>query len=269
MTAASLIGIWLWRTGSFKRLFGVAATWWVLPLLLTTILCRSTGAIALLIAGLGVLWISRHSNSRIALACLIAMTPAYIALRSTGLWHGEEIVALAKIVSEERANSLQFRIENEDLLLWKALKRPLFGWGGWGRNRVFDQYGRDLSVTDGRWIIDLGAYGFVGMVSYFAALLAPAVLLVRRFSPRRLMSAELAPPLALAVVVTLYAIDSIPNAMTNPIFLLAAGAVAGIAASPLRVLKTETDALPSLATGRFAECVPPRRPYPHPNTAIV
>ena len=37
-----------------------------------------------------------------------------------------------------------------------ALDRPVFGWGGWGRSRLHDDQGRDVSVTDGLCIISAG-----------------------------------------------------------------------------------------------------------------
>ena len=47
------------------------------------------------------------------------------------------------------------------MLAAKAMRRPVFGWGGWGRSRVHDEWGTDLSITDGLWIIQFGQLGQV------------------------------------------------------------------------------------------------------------
>ncbi|BDZ74639.1 hypothetical protein GCM10025856_23580 [Methylophaga marina] len=46
--------------------------------------------------------------------------------------------------------------------------------GGWARSRVFDpETGKDISVTDGYWIIILGKYGWVGFLSTFLFMILP------------------------------------------------------------------------------------------------
>ncbi len=56
-------------------------------------------------------------------------------------------------------------------------------------------------------------------------MLIPLTLLTVRFRPKQLVSKEMAPALVLAMLPTIYALDSLPNAMANPVFLLAGGAV--------------------------------------------
>ncbi len=136
MTGASLVGIWLWRMGVLKRLWGASMSWLGAVLFITTVLCRSAGALAFLFGSLGALWFTSQTKTRLALVCTILLAPTYIAVRTTGLWHGEELIALAEQMSKDRADSLQFRIKNEDILVAKALQQPIFGWGGWGA-RVF------------------------------------------------------------------------------------------------------------------------------------
>ena len=65
--------------------------------------------------------------------------PIYYAVRITDALVGPHAVELVRMfINEERAHSLEYRLENEDLLIAKALQRPIFGWGGWGRNCVYD-----------------------------------------------------------------------------------------------------------------------------------
>ena len=73
------------------------------------------------------------------------------------------------------------------------MERPVWGWGGWGRNRVFDTSGRDVSVTDGMWVIYLGVYGLVGLVAWTALLLLPSYLFLIRYPVRSWATPEVAP----------------------------------------------------------------------------
>ena len=76
----------------------------------------------------------------------------------------------ANSISEERAESLRVRFDNEQQLLERASQRFLFGWGRWGRSRIYDEYGKDISLTDGRWVITLGQFGVLGFLAEFGLL---------------------------------------------------------------------------------------------------
>ena len=97
--------------------------------------------------------------------------------RVSGIWTGEQAVELIRmVINDRRADSLEFRMENENLLAEHALRRPWFGWGGWGRNFVTDRYGRSITTVDGMWIIALGTNGLIGLISFESALLLPMVI---------------------------------------------------------------------------------------------
>ena len=49
---------------------------------------------------------------------------------------------------------------NEELLSSRAREQFLFGWGGYGRNMIFDGAGNAVTVTDSLWIIAFGQNGF-------------------------------------------------------------------------------------------------------------
>ena len=139
MTVVALTGWWLWRCGSIKRIgqypFGPV----LLPVLMvTTIICRSAGALAILFAGMGLLWASVRFRTRALLLALVLVGPLYVSVRSTNLWSGQQAVDLAvMIVGPDRAESLGYRFKCENLLAAKALVQPIFGWGGWGDNTVY------------------------------------------------------------------------------------------------------------------------------------
>ncbi len=228
MSMSALIGIWLWWTGAVRRITGVPVILFVIPLLVTAVLCKSMGALILLGLGLAALASIKALGTRLVAWVLIAAAPAYVALRVSKSWDGTQVREMAATVSTERAQSLRFRLYNEDLLVTKAMQQPVFGWGGWGRNRVTDAKGVAITVIDGQWINVLGLYGFVGLGSFGAVLLLPPVLLLRRVAVGQWGNPVFATAGALVMVNILYMIDNIANAMVNPVYMLAAGALAGV-----------------------------------------
>ena len=230
MASGSMIGLWLWASRSIKSIARVPMPWVMPVLLIATVLVKSTGAVILLASGLGALFTAKRFRTAAAAICLMLVPPAYIAARMADLWTGSDLVAaIGGMFDDERSQSLQTRLSNEDILKAQALRRPLLGWGGWGRNRVTDAEGRDVSITDGLWVIALGNNGLVGLVSLFAMLLLPAGLLLNQRTVRHWDSARFAPVFALAMVVLVYAIDCLHNAMVNPVYTLAMGGLAGFA----------------------------------------
>ena len=164
MTAASLAGWWLWRCGVIKKIGPFPFGSMLLPILMgTTILCRSTGAIALLVLGMMLLWFSVRFRTRLLLASFLFVAPLYVTIRVTNLWSGQQAVDLAEsLVGPARAESLEYRFRCENLLIAKAVEQPVFGWGGWGRSSAYfnaDSPWRKPVPTDGLWIIILGTQG--------------------------------------------------------------------------------------------------------------
>ncbi len=166
------------------RLLPIRMLWAVIALLLTAVLCRSTGALALGAVGCLTLALSQWVRLPIAPILLLAVPPLYVGLRTSSLWSGEEAVGwLGANFDEGRAQSLDFRLQNENQLVDKALENPVFGWGGWGRSRIRDAEGKEAAVADGLWIIALGERGFVGLVALGLTLLLPAARFARPFPP--------------------------------------------------------------------------------------
>ena len=255
MTTTSLVGLWLWRTGAVKRLWGMPTGWLVTGLIGTSVLCKSFGALVLLAAGAGVIMVTGLLRSRILIIALLLAPPAYMIGRISGVWSGEFLVATAELIDESRAGSLAGRMWNEDLYINHTTARPLLGWTSW-YFQVYDDSGRLLTTSDGLWIIALSKYGVVGLVSLFAALILPVARIVWRCSPHVITSAWMAPPIILALTVLLFTIDSLFNAMVNPIFTLAAG---GLATLPVTLPRTSHRiARRQSAERRGAACVAPR-----------
>jgi tetratricopeptide (TPR) repeat protein len=229
MNAVSLVGWWLWRTGQLKTLWGIGGRLVCAVLLVTTVACRSTGATVLLFAGMSALWICHRTKTKWAIGALLLAAPLYGFVRINDLWSGANAVEMARIfTNEERAHSLEYRLVNEDLLIAKALQRPFFGWGGWGRNLVYDESGRQISVVDGMWMVALGNFGLVGLLALTTALLLPAVLFLRQFSVNQWAEPNLAPVAAIAVIVDLCLLDGLFNGMLNVIYIIAVGGLVNV-----------------------------------------
>jgi hypothetical protein len=194
----------------------------------TTIFCKALGGVALMMLGMGVLTMLRFPRTKLPVLLLLTIAPMYMMIRSSGEWSGQKLVEWASMISEERGKSLQFRLKNEDPLAAKALEQPWFGWAGWGRSHVFDADGHDTTINDGLWLVILGEHGLVGLGSLTLLVLGSAFLLWWRVPTRYWTDAACAAPVALAVVITLYMIDSLFNATFNPVASLAVGAVASM-----------------------------------------
>ena len=169
--------------------------------------------LALLVAAFLSALAVRHARTRALFIVLVAVPPAYMALRTTRTWSGENVVQLAATMDEQRARSLAGRFRNEDMFTARAMERPVLGWSGWGRFRVWDEYGRSLTTPDGMWIIALGRQGLVGLASLTLALLLPTLTLMRRFRVRTWTSRTVAPAVALSMVTLVFALDCLMNAM--------------------------------------------------------
>lgn len=248
MASASLTGVWLWNSGVLRHVRGVSMSFLVPVLLVTTVLCKSAGSLVLLAVGAGVLFATQRTRRPIWMMLLIAAPIAYMGLRATGDWSGRPLIAFAEAISDERAGSLQVRLDNEDLLAEKAWERPVFGWGGWGRNRVYDDDGRDMTTTDGLWIITLGQKGLLGLGSLYTMLLLPVALLVSRVRAAHIASVENAPVIVTGVLIVLFACDSLFNAMPNPLFVMAAGGLGAHISKPRPVRHHNGTSVPPLQT---------------------
>lgn len=228
MATGTLVAYWLWRSRDRRPFFGVAAGWVVLLLGVTTVLSKSLAAFGLLFVGVLVLEASRRLRSSALVFLILGIAPVYCGARING-WSARAIVGTAyEFLSPERAESLQVRVQNEDILVEKGMRRPWFGWGRWGGSRVYDEEGRDISVTDGLWVVALGTSGLVGLANLGATLLLPVVALLLAYRRRLWADARLASGAALAVSLALWVLDGVLNAMVTPVFPMVAGALVAL-----------------------------------------
>lgn len=213
-----LAGIGLLRAtpGKSRSLF-LAGT---IALFIMLVMSRNLGALAIcLLLGYAGLLFTPRTQVRIAVLVAILFT-TYPLVRNVYI---QPLLAAAESVSDERFRSLQFRFIHEDALLERALDRPVAGWGPWGRWRVYDENGGDITVSDGIWVIQLGQWGWMGFIGLFGLLMAPLLLMKRtiRYHPLSPLTS------VMTLMVGANLIYMIPNASLSPMGWLVAGALAG------------------------------------------
>ena len=241
MCSAATAAVVMWRRKCVDRMGPMRSVYAAGLLVVIAVLCKSTGAIVLMLMALGFAALSRIGRSRIPVIVMLLLAPAYMGVRATGIWSGDHLVQAANVVGEDQAGSLQMRITNENIIAARAMRKPVLGWGTWSKGGDDESgFNKMNAVTDGYWTIVLGSAGFVGLVSFTTAMLLPALLLVRRLAPATLLDSVHSPAFAMAMIVIMFIIDCLFNAMPNPVFPVAVGGLAVLAT--LRVA-------PQLATG--------------------
>ncbi|PIE07342.1 MAG: hypothetical protein CSA74_08145 [Rhodobacterales bacterium] len=201
--------------------------------------------------------LSEKGRMRIAMI-FVAFALVYPVMRNAGAVPVDDIVGFIARFSEERAQSLDFRFENEEVLLAKATERPLFGWGGWGRNLVFNEWDASQDViADGRWIYLFGTYGIVGFIGEFGLIATPVVLMwLRRNRHTEADTLTHTGTLALIMGITLF--DLLLNAAIVPYVWVIAGALLGAAENRARAPATRPGRAAAAARARPAAApVPP------------
>lgn len=221
MLTCTLAAIAFWRMKI--RVFAPparAASW----LSVVLILCKAAGSLVyLLVFGPVIRFLSPKRQVTLAVT-LAVIGLCYPILRTSNLFPTIELVNLASSVSEDRAASLKTRFDQEDQLLAHASDRFYFGWGRFGRSRVYDEYGKDITLTDGRWIITFGTFGALGFLAEFGLLVIPILKMAKslRFSrshrERHLLAAT-------TVILAVSVVEQLPNDCLNAWIWLIAGAV--------------------------------------------
>lgn len=192
--------------------------WIFLWLLFILVLSKTIGALAITMLLIPVVGIMGSRLQTLIASGLTVMILLYPMLRAADVVPVERIVAAAQDISTDRAQSLQFRLDNEDILLERAREKPVFGWGDWGRSRVYaPDTGRDLSVTDGSWIIAFGSVGWVGYIARFGLLALPVLTLAWRRRDTLVVTG------GLALMLVANMIDLIPNSGLTPLTWMLAG----------------------------------------------
>jgi len=225
---AILAAIGLWR--SKQAVWFASGLLCALYLFGVLFLNKSAGALLLAIIFVPLLTVLSSRRFLLVALAFALVVVTYPVLRASHLVPVDTILSVASSYSEDRASSLRMRITNEDMLLNRAQERSAFGWGGFARNRVWvvTDYGetRDVSTTDGTWVITMGTSGWLGYLSLFGLLCYPF------FHVFRMRRQQISPATAaLAAMLVVNLLDLIPNSSLRPVTWLVAGALAGLAST--------------------------------------
>ena len=212
------------------RLLGLPVRVVVIYLALILAAMHSAGVLfyaAVLIPSL--LWMRSRSQARLA-TTIAAVVLLYPLLRLFDLIPVDSVVGFfSSLLGPERAESLSYRFMNEAELLARALQRPWFGWGGYGRQFTYI-WGHQKEVVDGEWIATLGYAGVVGFIGHFGLLALPILVFARKRLPEMVSGRDAILASTLLLMAAAYVFDLIPNAGEAPYLMLMIGALAGIKA---------------------------------------
>lgn len=217
MTATAAIARWREARGAQRTRLSLIAIYFGVLL----ILCKSVGALILAAIFTPIVAFLRAKRVAMisAVACIFLLL--YPAIRSAGLVPTVTISELTGSFSADRQGSLGVRLINEDQLLQRGTEKPIFGWGSWGRNRIYSpKDGQDLSITDGAWIITLGSWGWVGYLAMFGLLCIGCLRILVNNKIRRAATPVVA---VLCALLALNLLDSIPNSSVRALTWLIAG----------------------------------------------
>lgn len=205
--------------GPRRMQFLLAALW----LFMTLVLAKSLGALVIAIVLTPVILFLGARVQLLVAAIVVVLIISYPLSRGAGIVPIDRVTQIATEFDAQRGSSLQTRLTNEDRLLDHAAKRPAFGWGGWGRNRVYDSNGTDITITDGYWVIAIAGGGWIRFLSEFLLLGGAVVLLFLR---RRQYEIGMETS-ALAVIVAAGMVDLVPNSALTVLLWMTAGALWG------------------------------------------
>lgn len=237
-TFLAALGMTRLSSGATRLRYLAAAGW----LFATLALSNSFGALLIAICAGGLILAFPVRIVLLSTAVIAAIMLTYPVLRGADLVPVDRIASWVGTISDERRRSFVYRTANEDILLEKANERPLAGWGGWSRGRVFDEDGRDISTTDGLWVIVIGRSGWIGYLAQFGLLGLPLILLAFRQRARGVG----APTAFLGLILAANMVDLIPNATRTPVTWLIAGALMGrLELSSSRAAARSGDAAPT------------------------
>lgn len=253
LAMAILAAAVLWRhfrEGATKSGIWIFCICW---LSLTLFLSKNLGATLITMALLPVVMLMKVRGQMLVAAILSGVVLLYPMLRGAGYIPVYAVHTYMEERNPERAQSFKFRLDHEETLLKKANEKPVFGWGSWGRNMLFDEVtGENLSVTDGAWIIFIGMYGWVGYIGLFGLLTLPLILLALR---RRRLEIPIATS-GLGLILAANLFDLIPNSGLTPMTWLTAGSMMGYFATAMQAARHPQTARTDAAQADVADLAP-------------
>jgi hypothetical protein len=135
--------------------------------LLTVILvtCKSMAALLYGVVMIPVIWLTKPKRWVTIGLCFGVMFLVYPLLRAYDLVPTDRLLEMShSLGGSDRMGSLESRFNSEKLLLERARLKMAWGWGGYGRASVVNDYGKEQAIFDGYWITLLAHRGAVWLV---------------------------------------------------------------------------------------------------------
>src|SRR5580765_2078194 len=159
MAIATIAGFSLWRYGGMSRLAQVPMPWLLLLLFATTVLCKSMGALVLLLVGVAALAAMWSLHSRLPILLLIALPLLFVGARLGLDWNPGGLIEFVREYAPERASSLEFRVVCEQVFLAEAWHHPWLGASAWGVRAAAADPDLAKAVLDSAWLITFCSCG--------------------------------------------------------------------------------------------------------------
>jgi hypothetical protein len=192
---------------------------------------------------------------------------SYPIARMFEVFPTDALLSAAGTLGEDRVQSMQFRFDNEDILLLKGAERLMFGWGGFNRERVYHpESAKDLVIQDGHWIAVFGTHGLVGFCCFFALLLLPVLQAARLMRHVRDRSEQVMLA-AFGFIVVICSVNMLPNMQLPYLqFYFAAGLAVLVKELPKHAREAQAAAsvAPAKGTSRGKSQRPARPSMPPP-----
>lgn len=202
------------------KTFGIPSLLIIAILFLVLVLSKTVGAFIL-----GVFLVIAITaiplNISIVLALfLTVVVVTYPFLSILELFPHQELVNIVDSFSNERAQSLDYRFMHESLLLDHAKEKLFFGWGEWGRNRMWN------SVTDGAWINIFSVSGLWGFIAFFNL---PLLGILRGKKSFNFIGNKMEKNVQVGhiLIVSIILVDQLPNASLSGFVMFYIGALIG------------------------------------------
>jgi O-antigen ligase len=223
MFLCTVAAVALHKAGRRKLWGNVPMSFVIAYMFLMLVLVKATAALLYAAAGFALIRFVSVKNQLRIYVVLALIVVSYPFSRITDIFPTKAILSAAGTFGADRVQSMEFRFDNEDILVLKGVERPIFGWGGFARERVYDaETGKDLVVQDGAWISLFGTHGTLGFACYYFILLAPIFATARRWRrvrdpvDRTLLT-------SLCFIVVVCAVNTLPNtSLPNLQFFFAA-----------------------------------------------
>ena len=231
MATSALTAAWLWRSGLLPKFLGMPGPIVAGLLVGSSILTQSAGAVALMVAGLVSLELTRKVDRTWPVVLVLTLALAMIGARAANLFDAKALAMrtgfgrwFVDASTKLDRQSFGWRLRVEERGVRVALRKPWLGWSRWDWWR---ESGRDERPW-GLFGLALGMEGLLGWTCLVGALGLPMAAFLGLGPPRFWGTPTRGAASALAGALALNEADSTLNACFVLTVLAAAGGLVGM-----------------------------------------